>query len=100
MRIFHTAAWVVAVALVATPLAHSAPDASRAASAEAGWTNGFDLAGGADGGPLSVVGAWTSGYDLPSDGDRSVLLVVEGWTNGYDLQGGNDEILNVAFKPK
>jgi len=78
MRICHIAACAMAVALGASPLAHSAPgDGAVTASAEAGWTNGFDLAGGADGGALPVVAGWTSGYDLPSGGDEVLTVAVK-----------------------
>ena len=100
MRIRDVAACVLAVTLGASPLVHGAPGSGMGASAEAVWINGFDLAGGADGGALLVVGGWINGYDLPSGSDPSALLVAAGWTNGYDLPIGGDEILNVAVELK
>lgn len=78
MRICRIAACVMAVALGASPLANSAPGVGGvAAGAEAGWTNGFDLAGGADGHALLVAGGWTNGYDLASDGDGALTVAAK-----------------------
>ena len=98
MRYCDIAACVMAVALVASPLAHSAAGGGAAASAEVGWTSGYDLSSGVDASGLLVVGSWTSGYDLPSGGDASARIVVGGWTSGYDLPSGSDKILSVAVR--